>query len=602
METIAPAAPSALSPAVVRVAVSRLLAWLPGGQVAVVGDSAPALVRALRQAGVAVQGDADGGAPSAGIVVVEHVDAADARDHVQAMLADIDGPVCVLVAGRAAATGNRAAWEAAVIQAEWRKHPLNERVAPYGELDRVSGLLLMAFERVPDLARAVYPLKALEEERDLHTDMTREPGRRSDAHMTRYAQAAQYIRPGDRVIDVACGLGYGSYQLAHNSRAVSFIGLDASDYAVDYANLNFAPVAPAPMRFVVGDAQDLSGMDDASADFAVSVETLEHLPEPDRLLAELHRVLSPQGLLYASVPNDWSDETGEDPNPFHFHVYDWARLTAQFQRNGFVIEKAWLQDAGGGQKRHLAARSMLELDPVMGPACDGEWLLVLARKAGAPRPEADDALAHARELLAAGQRGLASARLESELIAAEPLARSRAHAFAAIVAATEGLADAASAHWLQVRQGAREALMSGPSFEAEAAGLLHLAARQLGREGASRPGDLHGELRAHALIVSDLVGADPGFLSDEEDRGVASGPLDGAEPISVGPREVRRLIDAKEWLDGKFHEHTQRIADMERYLAELEAARVWLDGKYHALTAEVQRLSHAPVQSPDESL
>ena len=59
---------------------------------------------------------------------------------------------------------------------------------------------------------------------------------------------------------------------------------------------------------------------------------LEHLPEPDLLLAELHRVLTPEGRVYASVPNDWSDETGEDPNPFHFHVYDWPRLLAQFDQ------------------------------------------------------------------------------------------------------------------------------------------------------------------------------------------------------------------------------------------------------------------------------
>ena len=330
MNVIQTAVQSALTPSAVRVAVQRLRTWLPAGPVAVLGDDAPGLVRGLRQAGFAVQGAADGKTAAAGVIVIEHADAAEPGARLRPLLAELSGPVCLVVAGDAAATANRAAWEAAVIKAEWRKHPLNERVAPYGELDRITGLLMIAFERVPDQAILKYPLKALEEERDLHTDMTREPGRRSDAHMTRYSQAAQFIRPGDRVVDVACGLGYGSYQLAHNSLAASFTGLDASDYAVDYANTNFAPVSPAPMKFVVGDAQHLSEMADGSAEFAVSVETLEHLPEPDRLLAELHRVLSPQGRVYASVPNDWSDETGEDPNPFHFHVYDWPRLLPSF--------------------------------------------------------------------------------------------------------------------------------------------------------------------------------------------------------------------------------------------------------------------------------
>ncbi|WP_414604604.1 class I SAM-dependent methyltransferase [Stenotrophomonas sp. AR029] len=594
------AAHSALSPAAVRVAVARLLTWLPAGPVAVLGDPAPVLLRALRQAGVAIQGDVAGRTATAAIVVLERADAAQADEWLQPLLAGVAGPVCIVVAGEAAATGNRATWEAAAIKAEWRKHPLNERVAPYGELDRVTGMLMIAFERVPGQALAVYPLKALEEERDLHTDMTREPGRRSDAHMTRYAQAAQFIQAGDRVIDVACGLGYGSYQLAHNSLAASFTGLDASEYAVDYANLNFAPASPTAMNFMVGDAQDLSGMADGSADFAVSVETLEHLPQPDLLLAELHRVLSPWGRVYASVPNDWSDETGEDPNPFHFHVYDWPRLVAQFQRHGFVIEKAWLQDAGGGQKRHLSARSMLEIDPVSGPACDGEWLLVLARKADAPQRAEEDPLARVRALLSEGRRNDAQVHLEAQFRATEPLLRARAHALAAIIAAGEGAVDVANTHWQCVQSSAREAL-SMLSTEPEAAGLLHLAGRQLAGSVDTRPGALQLQLQAYAPVLAAVLGGEPALLSDFDDRAVVSGPVEGAEQINMGAREVRQLIDAKAWLDAKFHEHMQRIVELERHTTELEAARLWLDGQYHALTAEVQRLSTVPTPPSDSA-
>lgn len=580
---------TALTPAAVRVVVARLLSWLPAGTIALLGDSAPGITRGLRQAGVRVVGAAERGTAAAAVIVQEHADGAQAGSHMQSMLDGLAGPVCLVVAGEAAATGDRAVWEAAVIRAEWRKHPLNERVAPYGELDHVTGVLMVSFERVPQSALAVYPLKALEEERDLHTDMTREPGRRSDAHMTRYAQAAQFVRDGDRVIDVACGLGYGSYQLAHNSRAASFTGLDASEYAVEYANLNFSHVSPAPMRFVVGDAQNLSGMADGSADFAVSVETLEHLPEPDRLLAELHRVLSPHGRVYASVPNDWSDETGEDPNPFHFHVYDWPRLVAQFQRNGFVIEKAWLQDAGGGQKRHLSARSMLEIDPVTGPAGDGEWLLVLARKAGARQNEAEGATARAATLLADGRRDDALAQLECDYAADNALMRARALAFAAILAASEGNREAAASQWKLVLSAAREAL-SVPADEEQAAGLLHLAAAQLRPNLDARPGALQRQLRAHAVIIDGLLGEFAPSHADQDDRSFVSGLSEATERIHLSGRDVRQLMEAKHWLDGKYHEHMQRIGELEHHVAELEAARHWLDAQYHALTAEVHRL------------
>lgn len=599
METNSPLHQSVMTPAVLRVAVDRLLSWLPSGTVSLLGDDAPVLASALRQMGVNVMVGSEGSVATAAVVVIESASGSHAVSAVQPLLASIAGPVCLVVLGEAAARADRATWEQAVIKAEWRKHPLNERVAPYGELDRVTGLLMLSFERVPAPALAVYPLTALEEERDLHTDMTREPGRRSDAHMTRYAQAAQFIRPGDRVIDVACGLGYGSYQLAHNSDAASFTGLDASDYAVEYANLNFAPVSPAPMTFIVGDAQNLSGMADASADFAVSVETLEHLPEPDRLLAELHRVLSPQGRIYASVPNDWSDETGEDPNPFHFHVYDWPRLTAQFHRNGFVIEKAWLQDAGGGQKRHLSARSMLEIDPAVGPTGDGEWLLVLARKASAVEQSSQDPLAQARMLLADGRTEAGLALLDAELDGSDSLRDARKQALAAVILTLQGQRGGAQLRWQRAQSAARLALLR-PESEAAAAGLLHLAATQRDGSRHDRPGHVHLALRQHAGVLSDLLGTGDTMAVDCEDRAVVSGPGDGAEQINMGARDVRQLIDAKAWLDAKYHEHMQRISELESHTAELELARQWLDGQYHALNAEIQRLNQSRQPAPDD--
>lgn len=588
-----------LSPATSRVATQRLLAWLPAAPVAMVGDSAPGLLAALRSHGAAIQTEAMGTGATAGIIVLTQADVLDdAVARLHTLLAGLRGPVCLVVSGAAAQAGGRAFWEAAVIQAEWRKHPLNERVAPYGELDRVSGLTMLAFERVPSAAVAVYPLQALVEERDLHTDMTREPGRRSDAHMTRYAQAAQFIRPGDRVIDVACGLGYGSYQLAHDSRAVSFTGVDASEFAVAYATVNFAAVSPTPMQFAVGDAQDLAGMADGSADFAVSVETLEHLPEPDRLLAELHRVLSADGRIYASVPNDWSDETGEDPNPFHFHVYDWERLVAQFSRNGFEIEKAWLQDAGGGQKRSLSARSMLEIDPVAGPACDGEWLLVLARKRTAAKTNDDDPLTVVRALLLEGRRDDAVALLAVEQASGTPLRSARALAMAAMLATADGHMDIADAHWYSVQVHARLAL-ADPATEAQACGLLGLAAAQGMADAAGRPGAVQRQWLDHPVVLGALFGTAQPVRSDVDDRAIMAGPIDGAEHINMGARDVRQLIEAKDWLDAKYHQHLQQIAELEQYVAELEQARQWLDGQYHGLTAELKRLNDAAKPSAD---
>ena len=583
-----------LAPGASQAMALRLLGWMPAGPLAVLGEDTAALARALRSFGVDVVENAEAAGAAAALIAVRHrsEQPEQASAQLSGLLGTFAGPVCVLIAGDTASVASRAFWEGAMMALNWRKHPLNEVLAPYGELDRVAGVQMIGFELVNTEARAEYPLQALVEERDLHTDMTREPGRRSDAHMTRYAHAARFVRSGDRVIDVACGLGYGSYQIAHNCDAASFIGLDASEYAVNYAQLNFAGNAPVPMTFVLGDAQHLRDMEDGSADFAVSVETLEHLPEPDLLLAELNRVLAPGGRVYASVPNDWSDESGEDPNPFHFHVYDWPRLRAQFNRNGFEIQRAWLQDAGGGQKRHTAQRSILEIDPERGPSCDGEWLLVLARKKGGEELGALDRL---RETLHLGAVDAVGGIIEAIVAQGRPLEAAQAHSLQAwtlLARADAGAKDA----WERARHAARAALADSAD-ERAAAGLLALAGdalHALSTKGTTA--GLLGRLLAAHGATFQLLRHDGPWSVDFDDRAVLAGARDGDDLASIGSRELRALTDAKDWLDGKFHEHLEKIAQLESQTTELECARRWLDEQYHSLTAEVARLSASASQ------
>lgn len=576
---------NSMAPAVLRVVENRLLSWLPPGRVTV-SANAPDLKRGLRAAGVEV---VESGESVASVLVVE-----DGREDAEAaLLSQIVQPtgdhLCLVITGDMLDQSRRVFWERAMQRAEWRKHPRTEAVAPYGELDRVAGVLVLAFEPVRATALERYPLEVLESERDLHTDMTREAGRRSDAHMARYAQASQFIRDGDRVIDVACGLGYGTAQLARNSRPSSLIGLDASEYAVDYANTNFSDVASVALNFRVGDAQKLDDMADGSADFAVSVETLEHLPQPELLLAELARILVSGGLLYASVPNDWSDETGEDPNPFHFHVYDWQRLVDQFRRSGFVIEKAWLQDAGGGQKRHLSTRSMLEFDPQSGPTTDGEWLLVLARRSEEDATNVEDPLRIAKEQLASGSRSEAMLLLDSltqDRSHAHPLLPCIAHATLAVIHARAGDATTAADAWLQCAERGRP-MLEERGLRSAASALIALSYDAMQDE--SRPlADLLANHQAAARMLAIDV---PGSVLDElSDRAVVHGLSTESCGVNLTHEQIRQTMEAKSWLDAKYKEHVMKITEMELYVSELEHARHWLDGQYHSLTDQVRQL------------
>lgn len=279
-------------------------------------------------------------------------------------------------------------WEQKFFEAGFRKHPSYYQINNYESLQSETGPIELLLERIPEAAALKYPIRALAEERDLHMDMFRESGSRSDAHVVRYQWAAQFIRPGDTVLDAACGLGYGSYLLQSASVAKKTLGIDGSDYAIDYATLNYAAQREG-LEFRVGMLPSaLAALPDQSIDVVISFETLEHVDENIGLLSEFRRVLTPGGRLIASVPNDWSDESGEDPNPFHVHVYTLARLREELEQF-FVLETVAAQDAdqhkaGRGSHEWLAAPRSLQQLPLSviesGREPNAEWWLSVAMK------------------------------------------------------------------------------------------------------------------------------------------------------------------------------------------------------------------------------
>ena len=265
-------------------------------------------------------------------------------------------------------------WEARCFEAGFRKHPLYYQCNPYEALNKDGWQILVLLEKVPASALQQYDLSVLVEERLLHTDMLREVGRRSDAHCIRYHKAAEFIRPGDRVLDVACGLGYGSHILYTASQAHSVLGVDLSDFGIAYASAHYG--CSDVVQFRVGDAQALEFVADHSIDFIAAFETIEHVPDPVAYLRALKRVLKPAGRVMVCAPNDWTDETGRDPNPHHLHVYTWERLVAECGAH-FLLEQGFLQTAGGAMKCHHSARKWVPVPVDCVPQEEAEWVLLL---------------------------------------------------------------------------------------------------------------------------------------------------------------------------------------------------------------------------------
>ena len=131
-------------------------------------------------------------------------------------------------------------------------------------------------------------------------------------HWHRYAWVASWLR-GSRVLDAACGEGYGSAMLS--TVADSVTGLDLSAEAVAHASRRYS--ALKNLAFARGDAAALE-LPDSSVDTVVSFETLEHLEAQQDMVCGFARVLREDGLLVISSPDkaEYSDRQGYR-NEFH---------------------------------------------------------------------------------------------------------------------------------------------------------------------------------------------------------------------------------------------------------------------------------------------
>ena len=280
----------------------------------------------------------------------------------------------------------RAWWERQCFKAGFRKHPIYYKVNDYEALNRDDWRIYVLLEKIPKDALKKYPLSKLKKERGLHMDMTRDTGERSDAYIIRYQWATQYIKSGDRVLDAACGLGYGTHLMGATSGAQELTGIDDSAFAVEYAKKNFSKKG-GKCEYQQGFLPDILKKYEANSfEVITSFETLQHVENPNKLMQEFFRILVPGGRLILRVPKNWSDQTGGDPNPFHLQVCNFSRLHSEVSKI-FLIEDVYAQSASqvknppDGFLWERAERSLKKLaliDGGGGMPC--EWLLMTAMK------------------------------------------------------------------------------------------------------------------------------------------------------------------------------------------------------------------------------
>lgn len=138
-------------------------------------------------------------------------------------------------------------------------------------------------------------------------------------HLNRYMLAQRFCA-GRKVLDVACGQGYGAYLMAERWGAQSVVAVDNSAQALKAAVRDFKSDR---VEYRELDAHHLATHLPASQfDLVVSLETFEHLRNPESFLAGISHVLADGGIVIISCPNDhWYYRTPQESNPFHVRKY-----------------------------------------------------------------------------------------------------------------------------------------------------------------------------------------------------------------------------------------------------------------------------------------
>lgn len=155
------------------------------------------------------------------------------------------------------------------------------------------------------------------------------------------------VRTGDRLLDLGCGAGRHAFEAAR--RGARVVAVDAD--AVELKDVAGALAGEEHAWAVNGDGCRLP-FADASFERVIAAEVLEHVPDDERAMAELARVLRPGGLAAITVPSFlpervcWalSTEYHEVPGG-HVRIYTRVELQAKLARAGLTA--LWHHHAHG---------------------------------------------------------------------------------------------------------------------------------------------------------------------------------------------------------------------------------------------------------------
>lgn len=153
-----------------------------------------------------------------------------------------------------------------------------------------------------------------EDDSELNVKRNDQDKENKERHIARYNFASTFIKPGSKVLDCACGTGYGSEILSKNANEV--IGVDLDEITIKYANKYYKN---DKITFI---SKNLFNLDfpENTFDVVVSIETIEHVKNAEPYLRNVYKFLKKGGKAIVSTPMlRYKDGKPFITNPFHLN-------------------------------------------------------------------------------------------------------------------------------------------------------------------------------------------------------------------------------------------------------------------------------------------
>lgn len=163
-------------------------------------------------------------------------------------------------------------------------------------------------------------------------------------HIERYALVRQYAF--GRVLDAACGVGYGTYLVAKNPDVEEIVGVDCDKETIDFAKENFEE---GKISFKCSFFEEIS----EPFDCLISLETIEHLEEP-KILADMAKRCGVKEIIL-SYP------TKKTTHYNKYHLWDFSRADIEYIFAGYECIKA-IQN-GDSEIMHFIKREQSKIAP-----------------------------------------------------------------------------------------------------------------------------------------------------------------------------------------------------------------------------------------------